>query len=387
VIRIVPFRSVAEAARRLRFLGVAEADLPPLEAGLRPFLAYVPAGFPRGEEVVAAAARRGCAAAAARGGWVTTLSSPGQVAAWIREEGEDAPLLAALQAALERWLARAFRVEWADRHLLLGEEPVIMGILNVTPDSFYDGGRWFDPAAAVRRGIEMAEEGAAIIDVGGESTRPGSAGVPPEEQIRRVVPVIEALAARTRAVLSVDTTSAAVARAAAAAGARIINDTSALRDDPGMAEVARESGCAVVLMHRKGTPATMQIRPHYDSLFADLLAFFEERIEAAVRAGIPRERLLVDPGIGFGKRLEDNLALHRCLGELRNLGLPIVFGPSRKSFLGLLTGRPPQDRAFATAASVTWAVAEGAHVLRVHDVSAMRDAALVARAIREGPEC
>jgi dihydropteroate synthase len=262
-----------------------------------------------------------------------------------------------------------------------------MGILNVTPDSFSDGGAYSSPGDAVFRALEMALQGAAILDVGGESTRPGSKPIPVEEELRRVLPVIRSLSGKTSAVISVDTTKAAVAREAIGAGARIVNDTSALADDPGMAAVVRDSGCAVILMHRRGKPATMQDAPHYDSLFDELLAELSERVEAAVAAGIDRERILVDPGIGFGKRLTDNLALHRHLGKLHALGRPIVFGSSRKAFLGTLTGAPAGDRILGTAASVTVAVLAGAHVVRVHDVREMREVVQVAAAIREAPEC
>ncbi len=257
-----------------------------------------------------------------------------------------------------------------------------MGILNVTPDSFSDGGAYRSPAEAVERGLRMEAEGAAIIDVGGESTRPGSMPVAAAEEIRRVLPVIRGLAAKAKAVISIDTTKAVVAREAAAAGARIVNDTSALADDPGMAGAVRDTGCAVVLMHRRGTPATMQTAPHYGEVIGEVTAELSERIEAAVAAGIARERILVDPGIGFGKRLEDNLALHRHLDRLRILGRPIVFGPSRKSFIGSLTGAPAAERAFGTAAAVSAAVLRGVHAVRVHDVKEMRDVVLVAYAIR-----
>ncbi|HSQ15971.1 MAG TPA: dihydropteroate synthase, partial [Candidatus Binatia bacterium] len=195
-----------------------------------------------------------------------------------------------------------------------------MGILNVTPDSFSDGGAYRSAEEAVARGLKMEAEGAAILDVGGESTRPGSFPVPADEEMRRVIPVILGLAATTKAVISVDTTKAAVATAAAAAGARIVNDTSALADDPAMAAAVRASGTAVVLMHRRGSPATMQGAPHSDALFDELLAELTGRIDAAESAGIVPERILFDPGIGFGKRLCDNLALHRHLDRLRVLG-------------------------------------------------------------------
>jgi dihydropteroate synthase len=257
-----------------------------------------------------------------------------------------------------------------------------MGILNVTPDSFSDGGAYRTVAEAVARGLEMVAEGAAILDVGGESTRPGSMPVPADEEMRRVMPVIRELAAKTKAVISIDTTKAVVANAAVASGARIVNDTSALADDPKMADVVRASGAAVVLMHRRGSPATMQEAPSYGDLFDELLAELTGRIESAEGAGIEPERILVDPGIGFGKRLSDNLALHRHLDRLRILGRPILFGPSRKSFIGSLTGAPPLERAFGTAAAVAAAVLRGAHVVRVHDVKGMREVVEVAYAIR-----
>ncbi len=257
-----------------------------------------------------------------------------------------------------------------------------MGILNVTPDSFSDGGTYGSSREAAERGLRMAAEGASIIDIGGESTRPGSEPVPAEVELGRVLPVLRELSGKTDAVLSIDTTKAVVAREAIAAGAGIVNDTSALADDPDMAGVVRESGCAVVLMHRRGVPATMQLRPHYDSLFDELVPELSARIDCALAAGIDRERILVDPGIGFGKRMEDNLELHRDLAKLEVLGRPIVFGPSRKGFIGTLTGRPVRERVFGTAASVAIAVMNGAHVLRVHDVGEMRDVIRVAAAIR-----
>jgi dihydropteroate synthase len=257
-----------------------------------------------------------------------------------------------------------------------------MGILNVTPDSFSDGGAHRSVEDAVARGLEMEADGAAIIDVGGESTRPGSLPVPADEEMRRVIPVIRGLAAKTKAVISVDTTKAAVANAAVSAGARIVNDTSALADDPEMSAAVRASGAAIVLMHRRGATATMQEAPCYDALFDELLSELIGRIDAAEKAGIDPERILVDPGIGFGKRLCDNLSLHRNLDRLRVLERPIVFGPSRKSFIGTLTGAPAAERAFGTAAAVAAAVLRGAHVLRVHDVKEMRQVVEVAYAIR-----
>jgi dihydropteroate synthase len=262
-----------------------------------------------------------------------------------------------------------------------------MGILNVTPDSFSDGGKFISVDHAVERGETMAREGADIIDVGGESTRPGSVAVPAEVELARVIPVLRELAERTDAILSIDTTKAHVARQAIAAGAHIVNDTSALADDPEMADVVRDAGCAVVLMHRRGIPETMQQKPSYVSLFEEILAALSGRMEAAEAAGIPGDRIMIDPGVGFGKRLSDNLALHRHLSDLRNLGKPILFGPSRKSFIGKLTGREPGDRISGSLASVAIAVLGGAHVLRVHDVKETKEAICVAAAVMRGTEC
>ncbi|MBM2827934.1 MAG: Dihydropteroate synthase [Actinobacteria bacterium] len=321
-----------------------------------------------------------------------SVSSAEQVDAWMKESPKALSALSPVSEAIGRYLSRDFVVECRGRKIRLsgsapGGSPRIMGILNVTPDSFSDGGRFHSTEAAVRHGIAMAEEGADIIDVGGESTRPGSSPVSVDEEIGRVVPVIRELSRKTDALLSVDTTKAAVARNAVAAGACIINDTSALTDDPEMAEFAAESGCAVVLMHRRGTPSTMQASPSYGSLFDELLEELAARVEAAIRSGVSRERILVDPGIGFGKRLEDNLALHRHLPDLRNLGRPVVFGTSRKSFIGKITGKDPGDRVFGTAASVAVSAFLGADVLRVHDVPEMRDVVRVVAAIRDGSEC
>jgi dihydropteroate synthase len=259
--------------------------------------------------------------------------------------------------------------------------PLIMGVLNVTPDSFSDGGRWLDPARAVRRGRRMAREGADWIDVGGESTRPGASAVPLREELRRVVPVVERLAAAGLAV-SVDTSKAEVARRALAAGATIVNDVTALRGDPLMARVCADAGARVVLMHMAGSPRTMQRRPRYRDVVADVAAFLRARAESALRAGIRRDKILVDPGIGFGKTPEHNLDLLRRLDEVARLGWPVVVGTSRKSFIGHALGRDVGDRVFGTAATVAVAVLRGAAVLRVHDVREMSDTARMAALLK-----
>jgi len=267
------------------------------------------------------------------------------------------------------------------RRFLLGPRTWLMGVVNVTPDSFSDGGRFFDRDKAIARGLELAAEGADILDVGGESTRPSSLPVPEAEELRRVVPVIEALRKRTSALLSIDTTKAAVARAALDAGADIVNDTSAFRFDPAMpGEVAR-AGAGAVLMHMQGTPRTMQESPHYDDLLGEIGAFLAERIRLAEAAGIPQERLIVDPGIGFGKTFEDNLELLRRQEAFHDLGRPLLMGFSRKSFLGRILDRPAGERLEGTIAAAVLSVERGAHILRVHDVGPVARAVRTAEAI------
>jgi dihydropteroate synthase len=262
------------------------------------------------------------------------------------------------------------------RRFLLGPRTWLMGVVNVTPDSFSDGGFYFDAGPAVDRGLELAAEGADILDVGGESTRPGSLPVPEDEELRRVIPVIGALRKRTEALLSVDTTKASVARAALDAGADIVNDTSAFRFDPAMAGEVARSGAAAVLMHMKGRPLTMQDAPRYDDLLGEVAGFLGDRLRLAEAAGIPRERVIVDPGIGFGKTFEDNLVLIRRQEAFHALGRPLLMGFSRKAFLGRILGLPPDRRLEGTIAAAVLSVERGAHILRVHDVGP------VARAVR-----
>lgn len=265
----------------------------------------------------------------------------------------------------------------------LGFPPtLVMGVLNVTPDSFSDGGRWLDPRAAIRQGRRMVREGAHLVDVGGESTRPGAKVVPPKEELRRVLPVVAALAAAGIRV-SIDTSKAAVAAAALAAGATMVNDVTALRGDRAMAGVCARAGAQVVLMHMKGTPQTMQRSPSYKDVVAEIAAFFRKRLQFALRAGIARDKIFLDPGIGFGKKPEHNMEILRRLEELRSLGLPLVVGTSRKSFIGgILGGRPSGGRVFGTAASVAAAVLRGAAVVRVHDVREMSDVVRVTDELR-----
>jgi dihydropteroate synthase len=262
----------------------------------------------------------------------------------------------------------------------------IMGVVNVTPDSFSDGGAYEDPAAAVAHAARLAEEGADILDIGGESTRPGSTGVSAVEEMRRVVPVIEGVrAAGVTTRISIDTSKAAVAEAAAAAGADYVNDVTALRGDPELAGVVVDRGADVCLMHMLGTPRTMQAEARYDDVVADVKAFLEQRIEAAVAAGIALERIEVDPGIGFAKNVDHNLELLGRLRELTALGRPLVLGTSRKSFLGAITGRETAERMPATLATVVMGYERGAEVFRVHDVAPARDALAVAAATLARP--
>ncbi len=260
------------------------------------------------------------------------------------------------------------------------ERAKIMGIVNVTPDSFSDGGEFLDPARAIAHGRELATDGAEILDIGGESTRPGAEAVGAEEELRRVRPVVEALAGDGSAV-SIDTSKAAVAEAALDEGAAMVNDVTALRSDPELAGLCAERGTEVVLMHMLGDPRTMQENPTYEDVVDDVKAFLAERIEFAVSEGIDEERIWIDPGIGFGKTVEHNLELHRRLGELAELGRPIAFGSSRKSFIGNLTGAGVDQRLGGTIASNVIAYAKGARMLRVHDVGPIRQALTVAEAI------
>jgi len=255
-----------------------------------------------------------------------------------------------------------------------------MGVVNVTPDSFSDGGLYLDPEAAIAHGEELAAAGAAILDVGGESTRPGAEEVAEAEELRRVVPVISGLAG-SGAEVSVDTSKAAVAAAALDAGATIVNDVTALRGDPEMAALCAERGATVVLMHMLGDPRTMQRDPSYTDVVAEVGAFLAERLQLAVAAGIAEERIWLDPGIGFGKTAEHNLELLRRLPELRRLGRPLVVGTSRKSFIGRLDGSPASERLGGTIASSVLAAAEGAEVLRVHDVAEVAEAMKLAGAV------
>ena len=260
---------------------------------------------------------------------------------------------------------------------------LIMGILNITPDSFYDGGQWTDLSAAVAHGLQMTGDGADLIDVGGESSRPGSDPVPEAEEQRRVLPVVEALAARGTAV-SVDTWRASTAEKALAAGAVMINDITGLRGDPRMAEVIAGAGCLCVIMHMQGTPKTMQLQPHYSDVVNDICRFFEERLSFAVRSGIAEDRTWLDPGFGFGKTPDHNLELVRRLDAFLQFGRPVLLGASNKSTLGAVLHADVHDRAEGNMAVVAYAIAKGVHCVRVHDVRMTARVARMADAIRRG---
>jgi dihydropteroate synthase len=275
------------------------------------------------------------------------------------------------------WLCRGRRLDLST--------PVVMGVLNVTPDSFSDGGRFAEREAALRHAQRLIEEGAAIIDIGGESTRPGAAPADLAQELERVVPVIEALRARSDVYVSVDTSKPGVMRAAVAAGADIINDVRALQE-PGALEAAAESGAGICLMHMQGEPRTMQDAPHYDNVVEDVSTFLAARMRACREAGVDASRLTVDPGFGFGKRVRDNLALLKQLAGFEPLGVPIAVGLSRKSMLAKLTGRAVEDRLAGSVSLAAIAVLHGARIVRAHDVAATVDAVRVAAAVLKGDQ-
>ena len=286
---------------------------------------------------------------------------------------------------------KTYVMEWGTHRLKLGPQTLVMGILNVTPDSFSDGGKYFQAEEAVARAVEMVAAGADIIDIGGESTRPFSEAISPEEEIQRVVPVIEALAPRITVPISIDTTKAAVAERAIRAGASIINDIGALRMEPDLADVAAQHNVPLILMHMQGTPRNMQVNPHYDNLLGEIRSFLEHAVETAEKHGISRSRLIIDPGIGFGKTKDHNLQIISHLDFLEKLDLPVLIGSSRKAFIRniLTTGNetelPPSHPLVETGTQATLAVAimKGAHIVRVHDVANTCATARLADALKQ----
>jgi dihydropteroate synthase len=270
-----------------------------------------------------------------------------------------------------------FEMIWEGHSLEIGRRTLVMGILNVTPDSFSDGGKFFTANDATAQGEKLCEEGADILDIGGESTRPFSKEVSEEEEIRRVLPIIENLAKRVTVPISIDTTKAGVAKQALDAGASIINDIAALRIDPSIADLAAQRKVPIILMHMKGMPGTMQVNPHYNDLIGELKNFFSERIEFAVLKGIERSKIIIDPGIGFGKNIDHNLQIIQNLFELKELRLPILIGPSRKAFIRNILRKHLTKEFFAdspevetgTQAAISASILNGAHIVRVHNVA------------------
>ena len=275
-------------------------------------------------------------------------------------------------------------MEWKGFSFNFNERTHIMGVLNVTPDSFSDGGRFLEKDRAVEQGIRMAEAGADIIDVGGESTRPFSEPVSADEEMNRVIPVIESLSREINIPISIDTYKSVVAREALSAGASIINDITALRGDPEMAGLASRQGVPVILMHMKGTPSDMQKNPTYDDLMGEIISFLMESARMAISHGIKKDMIIVDPGIGFGKTFDHNLQIIKELGQLKGTGYPVLIGPSRKAFIGEITGRPPSERDVGTISAIVAGILNGADIVRVHNVEMAKDAVAVADAIKRG---
>lgn len=270
------------------------------------------------------------------------------------------------------------------RTLVVGKIPLLMGVINVTPDSFSDGGQFFDPAAAVEHGLRLAAEGADLLDVGGQSTRPGSQPIDADEELRRVMPVVAALCEKTALPLSIDTSRALVAREAVAAGAEVINDVTALTGDAEMAALAAESGCGVCAMHMLGQPRTMQQAPVYDDVVEDILRYLGDRRDVLTAAGIEQARIALDPGIGFGKTAEHNLALLSGAWRFHALGCPVLVGPSRKRFIAEVLGDSQTDRTAGTIGVALSLARQGIQVLRVHDVASVRQALLLHEATSQG---
>ncbi len=275
-----------------------------------------------------------------------------------------------------------YHLNWNNHHLKLGTRTHLMGVLNVTPDSFSDGGMHFSVTDAVDHGIAMARDGADIIDIGGESTRPYSRRVPADEEMARVIPIIRQLSREVSIPISIDTYKAAVAEAALNAGASIINDISALRLDPDMGRVAAEAGVPLILMHMKGTPESMQRHPEYDDLIREILDFLKEAVQRSESAGIKKDMMILDPGIGFGKTFEHNLKVIHHLAEFQTLEMPLLLGPSNKAFIGHILGKEAHERDTGTMAAVAACVMNGAHIIRAHNVKMAVETIKIIDAIR-----
>lgn len=393
-VRVVSATPVAAVAREGFRSGVAPENLDPLLAradALAVALEGVEAGAATrlahemrvsgGDAAVAKAATGGLVVVGPRAAFDALLAR-------LTDAPADLPAIGREVAdALERYARRRFDLRLGPYRLSVGDRPLLMGVVNVTPDSFSDGGKFLQPERAVAHARDLVAEGADLLDVGGESTRPGSDPVPEEEEMRRVLPVVETLAEALEVPISIDTRHARVAREAAAAGAAIVNDITGLQGEREMARAVADTGAGLVLMHIRGEPKTMQDAPRYDHLMAEVLRYLRRGLALAEEAGVPEEATIVDPGIGFGKRLEHNLEILGELSQIRSLGRPILVGPSRKRFLGQVTGaQDPAERVWGTAASCALAVAAGAAILRVHDVAAMRQASAVAHAVARARE-
>jgi dihydropteroate synthase len=287
---------------------------------------------------------------------------------------------------------KLFRLKLASGTVVLGRRTLLMGVLNVTPDSFSDGGKFLDPRRAVEHALEMERAGADLLDIGGESTRPGSTETPADTEIARILPVLEGLRGVLKIPICVDTRKSEVAEAAVTAGAQMINDVSGLRNDPGIAEIAQRRGVPLILMHMRGKPQTMQKEPFARDVMKDVSQGLRAATTTARRAGVRKSQIIVDPGIGFGKSFEQNYELLRKLPEIATLGYPLLIGTSRKGFLGMTLGHdgksaPPEERLWATAATVTASILGGAHIVRVHDVAEMAQVARVADCLLDAAKC
>jgi len=294
------------------------------------------------------------------------------------------PLGQSIKETIKNISKTHYSIHCRKRTLPLGKQTLLMGILNVTPDSFSDGGLFFDREKAVAHGLRMVEEGADIIDIGGESTRPGSKPLELEEELRRVIPLIESLAKEIDVPISIDTYKSGVAQRAIESGAEIINDISGLHFDPTLAQVAVKEDVPIILMHIRGTPETMQKNVHYESLFSEILQYLKDSIQKAESAGLDPHQIIIDPGIGFGKTVEDNLLIIKNLYEFRILGKPILLGTSRKNFIGKILNAEAGDRLEGTLSSIAIGVLNGAHIIRSHDVLQTKKAIAVADAIKNG---
>ena len=396
-IRLLHVQSASEAADQLKAIGVEPYGIASMAPKMRHLNVLVEGLTPKVANIIKqemlsqggdAAVSRGCVDCSVRRTDVLIMGTVKQVLRFadkLRLQPFGLKDVAAdLRELLERFERKPFLLDTPKRTIRLAGRTLIMGVINMTPDSFSDGGTIADAEAGLRQAVTLIGEGADILDVGGESSRPGARPVPLREELRRVVPLIRLIARETDVPVSIDTVKAEVAAQAIDAGAEIVNDISALRGDRKMARVAADTGVPVILMHMRGRPRTMQKGDlAYRSLLGEILRFLADRVEQASAAGVPRDRLVVDPGIGFGKSVEDNLRLLRHLEEFKVLGRPVCIGVSRKHFTGKITGVDrPDERVEGTAAAVTAAILNGADIVRVHDVAVMKRVAAMADALR-----